>query len=75
MKNKNLMKLTAVIIETLDKMYIGKIIEFPEVLTQGETIEETKENLLDALHLYLEDVKADFEASKEPFTSKYEVAI
>ena len=69
------MKLTAVITETPDKMYIGKIVELPEVLTQGETIEETKENLLDALHLYLEDVKAEFEASKEPFVSKYEMAI
>ncbi len=69
------MKLTAVITETPDKMYIGKIVELPEVLTQGETIEETKEHLLDALHLYLEDVKAEFEALQEPFVSKYEIAI
>lgn len=69
------MKLRAIITETPDKMYIGRIIEFPEVLTQGETIEETKENLLDALHLYLEDAEAEFEALQEPFVSKYEIAI
>ncbi len=69
------MKLRAIITETPDKMYLGKIIEFPEVLTQGETIEETKENLLDALHLYLEDAEAEFEVLQEPFMSKYEIAI
>jgi predicted RNase H-like HicB family nuclease len=69
------MKITAVITETPDKIYIGKIVEFPEVLTQGESIEEIKANLLDALDLYLEDAKADFEASREVFTAKYELSV
>lgn len=34
--------------------YVGTIKEIPEVITQGTTIKETKENILDALRLYLE---------------------
>lgn len=34
--------------------YIGTIKEIPEVITQGATIKETKENISDALRLYLE---------------------
>ncbi|MBI3878203.1 MAG: type II toxin-antitoxin system HicB family antitoxin [Verrucomicrobia bacterium] len=37
----------------LDGWYVGQIQEIPGVLTQGKTIKETKENLLDALDLYL----------------------
>lgn len=33
--------------------FIGTIKEFPAVLTQGSTIEETTDNLLDALQLYI----------------------
>ena len=40
----------------LNNFYIGRIIEIPEVLTQGKNIEETKVNLLDALNLYFEDL-------------------
>lgn len=32
---------------------VGTIREIPEVITQGSTIEETKENILDALNEYL----------------------
>jgi len=31
--------------------------EIPAVLSQGNTIEEAKENVLDALKLYLEDMQ------------------
>lgn len=34
--------------------YIGTIKEYPAVNTQGKTRKEVKENLLDALKLYLE---------------------
>ena len=37
----------------LDGWYVGQIQEIPGVLTQGKTIQETKENLVDALDLYL----------------------
>ncbi|MCK4436321.1 type II toxin-antitoxin system HicB family antitoxin [bacterium] len=31
-----------------DKFWIGKILEHPEIMTQGETIEELEENIKDA---------------------------
>lgn len=47
------MKLT-IVISKGEEFYIGTIKEIPAVLTQGSTIEETKENVIDALALYLE---------------------
>ncbi len=31
-----------------DKFYLGKLFEHPEIMTQGETIEELEENIKDA---------------------------
>ena len=42
-----------------EEYFIGKIKEIPAVITQGKTIEETKENILDALQLYLESMQED----------------
>jgi predicted RNase H-like HicB family nuclease len=42
-----------------DEFFIGTIKEIPAVITQGETIEETRENVLDALRLYLEDMQQE----------------
>ena len=50
------MKLTAVITRG-DDYFMGQIKELPGVITQGETVEETRENLLDALELYLEALR------------------
>lgn len=50
------MKLT-IVISKGEEFYIGTIKEIPAVLTQGSTIEETKENVLDALEIYLEDMQ------------------
>jgi len=52
------MKLTVRIIKG-NSFFIGKIKEIPGVLTQGKTIEEVKENIKDALKLYLEDMRED----------------
>jgi predicted RNase H-like HicB family nuclease len=30
--------------------YMGQVVEWPEVITEGETLEECREMLLDALH-------------------------
>ena len=46
------MKLT-IVISKGEEFYIGTIKEIPAVLTQGSSIEETKQNVLDALKLYL----------------------
>lgn len=52
------MKLT-IVISKGEEMFIGSIKEIPGVLTQGYTIEETKENLMDALQLYLEAMQQE----------------
>jgi predicted RNase H-like HicB family nuclease len=44
---------TAVIEKSDDGWYVGQIPEMPEVISQGKTIEELKENLLDALNLVM----------------------
>ena len=50
------MKLTIVIFKA-DDMFSGSIKELPGVLTQGYTIEETRENVMDALQFYLESTQ------------------
>ncbi len=49
------MKLTLLITQRSDFL-IGSIKKIPSVLTQGTSISEVKENILDALELYLEDI-------------------
>ena len=34
--------------------FVGQVVELPAAMSQGETIEELKENLLDALNLILD---------------------
>lgn len=55
-KKIKIMKLTFQIIKG-NNFFIGKIKEIPAVLTQGKSIEEVKENILDALELYLTDMR------------------
>ena len=39
------------------KFWVGKLLEHPEIMTQGETLEELEENMKDAYMLMaLEDV-------------------
>ncbi|MCX6279526.1 MAG: type II toxin-antitoxin system HicB family antitoxin [Bacteroidetes bacterium] len=44
---------SVVIEKSDDGWYVGQIPEVPEVISQGKTIEELKENLLDALNLVM----------------------
>jgi predicted RNase H-like HicB family nuclease len=40
-----------------DKFWVGKLLEHPEIMTQGKTLEELEENMRDAYMLMtLEDV-------------------
>jgi predicted RNase H-like HicB family nuclease len=48
------MKLTLLITQGTEFL-IGSIKEIPTVITQGTSIAEVEENILDALKLYLED--------------------
>ncbi len=44
------------------KFWLGKILEHPEIMSQGETVEELEENLKDAYRLMLmDDVPSDFQ--------------
>lgn len=41
--------------------WLGKLLEHPEIMTQGETLEELEENLRDAyLSMAMEDVPPDY---------------
>jgi predicted RNase H-like HicB family nuclease len=43
-----------------ERFWLGKVLEHPEIMTQGETLEELEENLKDAYRLLiLDDVPAD----------------
>ncbi len=45
-----------------DKFWLGKLAEHPEIMTQGETLEELEENIRDAYQLIvLEDVPAEYQ--------------
>lgn len=50
------MKLTLTIAKG-EEFFIGTIKEIPAVITQGLTIDETRENILDALALYLDNMQ------------------
>jgi len=48
------MKLNAIIETGENGWLVGQLEEMPEVISQGKTMKELKENLIDALHLFLE---------------------
>jgi predicted RNase H-like HicB family nuclease len=51
------MKFTAIIEKGENGWFVGQIEEYPAAMSQGATIEELKENLLDALRLLLDTNK------------------
>ena len=51
------LNLTAVFLEVPEGGFSGYIEEIPGVNTQGETLEEVKDNLVEALYLVLETNK------------------
>jgi predicted RNase H-like HicB family nuclease len=52
------MKLT-IVISKGEEFYVSTIKEIPAVITQGKTVDEAKENVIDALKLYLEDMQQE----------------
>ena len=45
-----------------ERFWLGKLLEHPEIMTQGETLEELEENLKDAYReVVLEDVPEHYE--------------
>jgi predicted RNase H-like HicB family nuclease len=52
-----------------EKFWVGKLLEHPEIMTQGETLEELEENMKEAYTLMtLEDVPADHEVKELTLT-------
>ena len=49
-----------------DSWYVGEIIEVPGVFSQGETLQELKDNIMDAYHLMIEETgfEKDFKDSQ-----------
>ncbi|MBI5446795.1 MAG: type II toxin-antitoxin system HicB family antitoxin [Deltaproteobacteria bacterium] len=47
------------------KFWLGKLIEYPEIMTQGETLEELEENLRDAyVMMVMEDVPEGYKTKE-----------
>jgi predicted RNase H-like HicB family nuclease len=45
-----------------EQFWLGKLLEHPAIMTQGETLEELEENLKDAYRMMvLEDVPDDYQ--------------
>ncbi|HEY9000673.1 MAG TPA: type II toxin-antitoxin system HicB family antitoxin [Mucilaginibacter sp.] len=51
------MKFTAIIEQGEDGWFVGQVEELPAAISQGKTIEELKDNLLDAIKLLLDTNK------------------
>ena len=48
-----------------EKFWLGKLLEHPEIMTQGETLEELEENIKDAyLTMAMEDVPQEHKLKK-----------
>jgi predicted RNase H-like HicB family nuclease len=59
------MKLTLVIKKGKSGYLIGQLKEIPAVFTQGLTVEEVKENIVDSLDMYLEDIREHYNPDGE----------
>ena len=48
-----------------EKFWLGKLLEYPEIMTQGETIQELEENIKEAYTLMImDDVPADHQVKE-----------
>ncbi|MEW6379858.1 MAG: type II toxin-antitoxin system HicB family antitoxin [bacterium] len=47
------------------EFWLGKLLEHPEIMTQGETLEELEENIKDAyITMALDDVPEEYETKE-----------
>lgn len=62
------MELTLIIQKGENGYYVGQLQEYPPVMSQGKTIDELKENIADALQLYLtvqkEEMDREYQSKK-----------
>jgi predicted RNase H-like HicB family nuclease len=48
-----------------ERFWVGKLIEYPDIMTQGETLEELEENMKDAYILMtMDDVPTEHEVKE-----------
>jgi predicted RNase H-like HicB family nuclease len=48
-----------------DKFWLGKLLEYPEIMTQGETLEELEENIKDAYQMMvMDEVPAEYQVKE-----------
>ena len=48
-----------------EKFWLGKLMEHPEIMTQGETLEELEENIKDAyLLMAMDEVPAEYKTKE-----------
>ena len=48
-----------------DKYWLGKLLEHPEIMTQGETLDELEENIIDAyMMMAMDDVPERYETKE-----------
>lgn len=59
------MTLTLVIKKSKNGYLIGQLKELPAVFTQGLTVEEVKENIVDSLEMYFEDIREQYQPEGE----------
>ena len=59
------MNYTAIFERGVDGWWVASCLEMPEAITQGDTIEEARENLKDAIQLLLEVRREDAEKGLE----------
>jgi predicted RNase H-like HicB family nuclease len=55
MKEEAMNKNLTLIYWKSDKFWLGKLLEHPEIMTQGETLEELEENIKEAYQLMIMD--------------------
>jgi len=48
-----------------ERFWLGKLLEYPEIMTQSETLEELEENIKDAYRLMVSDDVPDAYEIKE----------
>lgn len=48
-----------------ERFWVGKLVDHPEIMTQGETLEELEENIADAYRLMLLDEVPEAYETKE----------
>jgi predicted RNase H-like HicB family nuclease len=64
-KNKKVQRNLTLIYWKGEKYWLGKLLEIPEIMSQGRTLQELVENIKDAYYqMTLDEVPADYEVKE-----------